>query len=640
MSKNQPTTLLPISGWIVVCAFLNCGGWLLSAVHQLNLLGYSVAGAGGALAAAFWWKTRPSRPAPGCWRTKLRRRFRRSFPRAFLVLALLTFLGGAIHAPNNYDGLAYRLPRILNWLAEGQWHWIHTDFQRLNVRACGIEWISAPLILFFRTDRLLFLINTVSFLLLPGLFFSVFTRLGIRPRAAWHWMWLLPTGYSFLLQAGSIGNDLFAAVFGLAALDFALRAKDSGRISDLWLSALAAALLTGGKTSNCPLLLPWLIALLPSLGLIRKRLLATAAVGAVAAVASFLPMAAINVKQCGDWTGQAAEQATFMTGHPMLHVAQNSALLVIQNLVPPVFPLASTWNREVMKIIPTGLMHKLEDNFEPSGAHYSLPELQMEEDAGLGFGVSLLLLLTFACTRFLKPAAEARSRPPGWRLYQAAILAGAVVSVLPFMWVSGSTTTARLLTPYYGLLVPLFLLRQSGDWIRRNTWWRYAGLLVFLIAGLTVIISPARPLWPAGYVLSKLDHGGSALIKRAETVYAVYGQRGNGFAPVTDQLPADATVLGLITFDDPETSLWLPFGQRRIVHVKSTDRREDLDRRGIKYVLVSSEFLSWQPGQTPQSWAEKNHAEIIRVVPLTLRASRGPVDWAVARLRPDGTKGL
>ena len=43
-------------------------------------------------------------------------------------------------------------------------------------------------------------------------------------RAAWHWMWLMPTGYCFLLQAGSIGNDLFGAVFALAALDFALRA--------------------------------------------------------------------------------------------------------------------------------------------------------------------------------------------------------------------------------------------------------------------------------------------------------------------------------------------------------------------------------------------------------------------------------
>ena len=55
--------------------------------------------------------------------------------------------------------------------------------------------------------------------------FSVFTRLGVRRRVAWSWMWLVPTGYCFLLQAGSIGNDLFGAPFALAAVDFALRAK-------------------------------------------------------------------------------------------------------------------------------------------------------------------------------------------------------------------------------------------------------------------------------------------------------------------------------------------------------------------------------------------------------------------------------
>ena len=72
----------------------------------------------------------------------------------------------------------------------------------MNDRACGIEWLTAPLLLFTRCDRALFLLNFIPFLLLPGLVFSVFRRLGVRARVAWHWMWLLPTGYIFLLQAG------------------------------------------------------------------------------------------------------------------------------------------------------------------------------------------------------------------------------------------------------------------------------------------------------------------------------------------------------------------------------------------------------------------------------------------------------
>ena len=153
---------------------------------------------------------------------------------------------------------------MLHWLAEGQWHWIHTDFPRVNTRACGIEWLSAPLIAFTKTDRWLFLINAVSFLLLPGLVFSVFRQVGVKPRVAWHWMWLLPTGYCYLLQAGSISNDMFSTVYALAAVDFALRARKSGRASDVCLSVLSAALLTGAKTSNLPLLLPWALALAPT----------------------------------------------------------------------------------------------------------------------------------------------------------------------------------------------------------------------------------------------------------------------------------------------------------------------------------------------------------------------------------------
>ena len=30
--------------WILFCAFCNCAGWLLSAIHQLNALGYLIIG--------------------------------------------------------------------------------------------------------------------------------------------------------------------------------------------------------------------------------------------------------------------------------------------------------------------------------------------------------------------------------------------------------------------------------------------------------------------------------------------------------------------------------------------------------------------------------------------------------------------
>jgi hypothetical protein len=258
----MPTAILI---WVWFCAYLNCVGWTLSALHQLNAAGYAVALLLGVVAFVAWRKQTAGRIFPQISRRKLKRRFCRPFPLAFLILAAMVFLGGALYAPANYDALAYRIPRVLHWLAAGQWHWIHTIFPRINTRSCGIEWVSAPVIALLGTDRWLFLINFISFLLLPGLVFSLFTRLGVRRRVAWHWMWIVPTGYGFLLQAGSMGNDLFGATLALAAVDLALRANRSKLPRDFFASLLAAAMMTSAKMNNLPLLLPWAVAILPAL---------------------------------------------------------------------------------------------------------------------------------------------------------------------------------------------------------------------------------------------------------------------------------------------------------------------------------------------------------------------------------------
>jgi hypothetical protein len=57
---------------------------------------------------------------------------------------------------------------------------------------------------------------------------------------AWR-MWLVPTGYCFPLQAGSIANDMFCAVFAGLRL-FRLASTRDERIGDLWLDACRGAL--------------------------------------------------------------------------------------------------------------------------------------------------------------------------------------------------------------------------------------------------------------------------------------------------------------------------------------------------------------------------------------------------------------
>ena len=133
-------------------------------------------------------------------------------------------------------------------------------------------------------------------------------KLGVRHRMAWNWMWLLPCGYCFLLQAGSISNDFFGAFFCLCAIEFAFRARRSERLLEVWLSILAVSLMIATKAFNLLLLLPWGLAILPVLPLLFRRPIPSAVALLVAAAASFLPTAWLNFQNCGDWKGQAAEQ--------------------------------------------------------------------------------------------------------------------------------------------------------------------------------------------------------------------------------------------------------------------------------------------------------------------------------------------
>jgi hypothetical protein len=618
--------------WICLCAFLNCAGWVLSAFHTLNATGYVIALVVGITAALFWLKPTGSEIRSCCnWR-KLRRRFRSPFPLAFLVLAVMAFLGGVLHPPSNYDGLAYRVPRVLHWLAEDQWHWIHTDFHRLNVRTSGIEWLSAPLIALTRTDRLLFLINAVSFGLLPGLIFSVFTRVGVKRRVARHWMWVLPTGYCFLLQAGSIANDLFGAVFVLAAVDFALRAQRSAGVFDVCLSILAAALATSAKATNLPLLLPWMIALVAVWRVWLARPLVLAALMLPAIGASFLPTALLNLRYCGDWTGRAAEPVNIGGGPAWLYLLNNGIMIGLESFVPPVFPLAAQWNAFTPKIIPEWLAGPLNKHFEEAPASWKLGEMQTEETAGLGFGVSTLFAASLAAVLWRRNRANkaAEHSPPDW--VARLVCTSAWVSLAVSLSSLGLSGVTRYCAPYYALLLMGFLRVSGHSEIVRSKWWRGWSFVVFGLAGVLLVLSQARPLWPAQWVLhdfrDKLES--SRLGSRILTVYEVYGRRADAFGSVRKQLPPDASPLGIVTFDDPETSLWRPFGSRRIVHVVADETAESVRQRGIKYVFVSVEKLR-EPWEV---WLQRMNGRVLQTFDLRLRAGREPFVWRLVEIIP------
>jgi hypothetical protein len=636
--------------WIWISVFASLAGWALSALGQLNPIGYTAAFAVAAIVFLLGWRQRHSTlniqrstssaaarmETTGRWKScwmfckKTFRRLRRPLPFCFATLAVLIFIGGAIHAPANYTGLAYRAGRVLQWLSHGGWFWIDTEDYRMNDRACGIEWLSAPFLLFTQSTRGLFLINFLPFLLLPGLVFSVFTRLGVRARVAWRWMWLLPTGYEFILQAGGNANDTFPAVYALAAMDFALRARKSKSMSDVWHSGLAAALLTGAKASNLPLLLPWAIAVFPVLPRLREKMTGTTLVILLAAAVSFLPTAILNQHFIGDWSGLSIERTGMDMNNPLVGVWGNALLLLLDNFTPPLFPFAGWWNQHALAALPRLISAPMTANFEQG--FLWLGELPTEDWAGIGFGLSVLLAVSVIAGFFIRGHRSVSA----FRFPLSALLLAPWIALLAFCMKSGMVTPNRLVAPYYPLLLPLLLAGAGQSQIVRRAWWRALTAVVLLLAFVVLVLTPDRPLWPAQTILSGLAarHPDNHLISRALKVYTVYDTRSDPLAGVRPLLPPGIKTVGFIgAEDDCDISLWLPLGSRRVEHFKLSDPPEQFRLRQVEYAVVGGLNLQLR-GTTLDNWLQKSGAELVASTNATLKVSEGPQPWFVVRIKP------
>jgi len=623
-----------------VSVFASLAGWTLSAFGFLNRIGYIVLGVVGLVMliemrarGAFGGRANPCR-----WR-QFRQRFCKPFPFMFAALAALVFVGGLIYPPTNHTGLSYRIPRVLHWLQAEGWHWIYTPNPRLNTRACGIEWLSAPLLLFTKSDRGIFLLNFFSFLLLPGLVFSLLTRLGARGRVAWQWMWLLPTGYVFLLQAGSGGNDAFPAVYSLAAIDFACRAWKSRQASDLWYSILAIALLGGAKASNLPLMLPWLVLVAPLWRLLRTQPLGTSRVVLIALIVSFLPTAILNLYYLGNWSGLSIERSGMEMKNPLVGIWGNALLLLSNNLCPPVFPLAGWWNQNILRLLPRFVVQPLNRNFEES--YQNLWELPTEDWAGVGAGVGWLMLIAalWAVLKFRrhKSAAPDTGISP---LVRKLALVCPWVALIAYSAKSGMVTPGRLIAPYYPLLLPLLVVGAEQATLVSRRWWRTLVWLVFIVAFVILIVTPARPLWPAQTILTRAVEAkpDSRFLKRALTTYKVYSMRSDPLPELRASLPKDLKLVGFLgTPDDLDISFWRPYLSRQVAQISASEAADQLRKRKLTHAIVSGAGIEWythdSTNLTLETWLAEARAEVLTNTTTTVTVSAGPKPWYLVRFK-------
>ncbi len=603
--------------WILLSTLLVGSGWVLSALHALNRAGYLAAFAIFGIALAWGLPKTGWHPTQSAGRLarKLRRRFTRPAPLLFLALAFMCLVGGALYTPINGDSNAYRIPRVLHWLGHEQWHWIRGLDFRLNIFGCNFEWLSAPLILFTRTDRWIYLINWISFLLLPGLIFSMFTRLQVRPRVAWWWMWILSSGWCYAMQASSDINDFFAVVYALASVALALRARASGSVGDAWLSMLAAALVTGVKQTDVPLALLWVIAILPGWKLLLKRPLAGTAVAAISLLVSIAPITAFNFQHCHNWTGlptsQTGEKIFKTLDSPFWGIIGNAFCIPIQNLVPPFFPWAGQWNAAMERFVqtPFGSHFQSFENFGIIGPNVHGVNAAI---AGLGLGICILTVASLLAVRRINQKNLAASPPSANRNAQWLRLAPFGLLLL-FMATVGTNQSARHLSAYYPFFFPVILVGFGHAILVRRRWWQNLSLSLLLFTGMLLLVSRDRPLFPIETIVNHLEaaYPNFHIVQKAARPFSARLRAEESKYCFSGKLPPDENIIGYAAgFAAGEPGLWLPLGNRKVERILPTDTREDLNSLGIHYLVMEGYFPE-MAGQNLDEWLAQHHGVIL-----------------------------
>ena len=615
-----------IDVWILLSSSLIFAGWFLSLSHQFSTKGYGLwLGASALILAWSWRQFRPSARTQIFSLARLRTRLRRFLPAAFLTLALLALIGGLLYEPNNHDGLSYRIPRVLHWLTHGSWFWTGNSDTRMDTRSVGFEFLSVPFLAFLHTDRLIFLWNWTGFLFLPALVFQLSRRLGASGRAAWNWMWLLPSAYGIVLQAGSIGNDSIAGVFFLASLALAT-SRQAVPYRDLALSAAAMAICTGIKSTNVLWGLPWLCVILPQTKTLLRRPCLTSFLLVFCLALSSFPIWLSNQQHCGDWTGEKAEAATahgkpITITNPLVGIAGNLILLSIQNSVPPIWPFVSQTSGFVRSSLPASLVASLSNSFEGGFQDLGVRELPGEEGAGLGLGLTILSLLALFAAFGARPW---KITPPSPALGIAWL--ATLVSILIYSSKMAISCPARIILPSLMFLIVGFSALPNQSWLVRSHVWRWSAFFAMSSSLLVLILTPSRPIFPQGLMikLAQRLRLPPSLNERILNVYETYGRRARVFSPLLTAVSPDTRVLGYTGGVALEAALWKPYGDRSIIFVPPSGLLKNPQCPHPELLIASAYTIKSSTGLEPLEWIRNTGASILAQKEIIFLVRNGP----------------
>jgi hypothetical protein len=178
----------------------------------------------------------------------------------------------------------------------------------------------------------------------------------------------------------------------------------------------------------------------------------------------------------------------------------------------------------------------------------------------------------------------------------------------------------------------LILLPRVNQRLVSSRFWRFVAVAAACFAVPAVVLSPARPLFPRNLLLTSASkpEAESGVIARARRVYSIYANRPDAFAPLRALLPQGTNKIGIIAFgDEPETSLWRPFGTVSIRHILAAG-----DLTDERAIAASEPITRSRLGVSVEEFAAAQGFTISGSVELSLRASGTPELWYVLIRKP------
>lgn len=610
-----PLVLRLAGCWVIWAVWCSTSGWLLSLAGFLK--GYGYAALTPLLAVGIYaWLRHTLHPAPTFTQPlkgKLKRFFRNPLAGIYFLVVVGSVIGGMLYVPWSSDAAAYRFPRMLYWWSAGHWYWLgHVD-HRLDFSSCGFEWQLLPILLLTKSDRFFFLLNWLPYLLAPGLIFLAFRALGVAGRSARRWMYLLPLGYCFALQAGSVQNDGYSINYLLVAIVLFAVALRLGSTFCAGLGLLAMSLLTGAKLSNLPLMLPLGLIALPVLLRLRFRIATYFALSALLLGCSFAPLAFLSWKSTGDWAGDPNNQWAIRSPSKLGCLAVNVILQANQLLEIPICPVSRQVKQVIHRAMEQGggltqWLVKSNSGLTSIGPGDMVYEGSAGIGAGLTWYVVCLLIGGLVARKRDRVSAKPWNGPWVWKWAPAT----AWISMAVYMMMMATSHTPRVAAPYYPmLLISLLLLPRIAQFERTSS----ANYLA-VFAGLTVmpliVLTPIRPLVPLQcFTLLKETFASKGFLAEVESKYRAWAHLRDDLAPLRASLPPGVKQFGFAGgFLDTCYGLWKPFGTREFHELGLPMGSYKEPPAGLAYAVVTERGLRQRYEMDLDEWLKKNNGKI------------------------------